>query len=182
MRIDSLFLQGHAPGRPLFGSCFCGGPNQELLASWGVDGNLSLWDSYAPGNIYSPMAILRSDSEYPIYAVDLSDHCIAVGGGSDGGFVGIPLYLYDFPSEMTTTTMCDDSSNVEKLADTFHPKNLDETKENDECKGEGNRKPESRKQSSLNTKEQSSPADKRIKTDQGLPFTGPSTDSDVGNK
>jgi hypothetical protein len=41
---------------------------------------------------------LKQDGEYPIYAVELSNDCIAVGGGSEGGFVGIPLYLYSLSS------------------------------------------------------------------------------------
>jgi len=83
--------------------------------SWGVDGRLCLWDSHSFGQIHSPMAILVDRSDYPIFAVDKLEivrkskangnvganengydiSCIAVAGGRDGGFLGIPVYLYD---------------------------------------------------------------------------------------
>ena len=74
--------------------------------SWGVDGSLCLWDSYSQGNINSPIAVLRNQDDYPVYAVATAtvkkktsvDIAIAVGGGSDGGFIGIPLFLYDVQS------------------------------------------------------------------------------------
>ena len=86
---------GHQVGRPLFGCCYCGGANEDLLLSWSIDGSLCLWDSYSEGNVNEPMAILRKEDSYPIYAVEMSKNgCIAVGGGADQSFVGIPLYLY----------------------------------------------------------------------------------------
>ena len=42
------------------------------------------------------MAVLKHDTEYPIYTVEVSDKCVAVGGGSDGGFIGVPLFLYSY--------------------------------------------------------------------------------------
>lgn len=95
-----MFFVGHEPGRPLFGSRFCG-ERENLLVSWGVDGRLCLWDSYLLGNVNSPLAILKYDSEYPIYAVELSQNYVAIGGGSEGGFVGVPLYLYSFQLPMS---------------------------------------------------------------------------------
>ena len=107
----SIYEGGHEAMRPVFGARFVGddvgGENKDsddddqsekLLASWGVDGRLCLWDSYALGNIYSPIAMLKNDPEYPIYAVDVSGRHVAVGGGSDGGFIGTPVYLFDIPS------------------------------------------------------------------------------------
>lgn len=93
---DAVMEGGHQLGRPLFGSRYCG-VNENLLISWCSDGSLCLWDSSAQGNIHSPIAILRSNADYPIYAVELSGDTIAVGGGTgDGGFVGTPFYLYTF--------------------------------------------------------------------------------------
>ena len=76
----------------------------DLLISWGVDGRLCLWDSYAQGNVYAPIAVLRKQVDYPIYAVVVGskpsttssrDVCIALGGGpSEGGFIGVPVHLY----------------------------------------------------------------------------------------
>lgn len=108
---------GHEPGRPLFGARYCGGENEELIVSWGVDGRLCLWDSRSAGQIHAPISTLVNRADYPIYAVDVFEQsrlrqmaickdpqekeesvrrtCIAVGGGRDGGFLGIPVYLYD---------------------------------------------------------------------------------------
>jgi len=117
---------GHMQGRPLFGVKYLGGDNQDLLLSWGIDGRVCLWESWSLGQIHEPLAILVSRSEYPIYAVDVIEEelsrsknlakteeagqddvaaralttRIAVGGGRDGGFIGIPVYLYD----VVTTT------------------------------------------------------------------------------
>lgn len=90
---------GHAAGRPLFGSRYCG-QGDNLLLSWGVDGQLCLWDSYVAGNVYAPLAILRTDDKYPVYAVEFSKNTIAVAGGSDGGFIGVPFYLYTLGEEV----------------------------------------------------------------------------------
>lgn len=84
---------GHQLGRPLFGSRYCG-KDENLIVSWSIDGSLCLWDSHSSGNVHAPIAVLKSDSEYPLYAVETSKDTIAVGGGSDGGFIGVPLYLY----------------------------------------------------------------------------------------
>ena len=89
---------GHQAGRPLFGSRFCG-ENDELLVSWGVDGKLCVWGSHSQGNVYRPIANLKDDSKYPIYALDISSSNVAIGGGSDGGFIGTPLFLAKFPEK-----------------------------------------------------------------------------------
>ena len=50
------------------------------------------------------MSILLSKSDYPIYAVDMMQSnttnaaneksYLSVGGGRDGGFLGVPMYVY----------------------------------------------------------------------------------------
>jgi WD40 repeat protein len=109
---------GHKPRRPLFGAHYL--ENDELLISWGSDGRLCLWDSRSQDEeIDFPLSILldnhgNSGTDYPIYAVSITrkmnttkgesgeddDHnqmlMIAIaGGGTDGGFLGIPVYLQD---------------------------------------------------------------------------------------
>mmetsp|Transcript_23668 Transcript_23668/g.42338 ORF Transcript_23668/g.42338 Transcript_23668/m.42338 type:complete len:401 (-) Transcript_23668:142-1344(-) len=106
----SVLEGGHDIGRPLFGAKYCGGENQELLMTWGVDGKVCVWDSFSVGEVLSPLCTLISHSDYPIYALDIvTDNGenskaqagemqkvhIAVGGGSEGGFLGLPAYLYD---------------------------------------------------------------------------------------
>mmetsp|Transcript_22349 Transcript_22349/g.33453 ORF Transcript_22349/g.33453 Transcript_22349/m.33453 type:complete len:1059 (+) Transcript_22349:74-3250(+) len=104
---------GHTERRPLYGAKFCGGEDQNLLLTWGVDGSLCLWDSYADGQIGAPLAVLLSNSSYPIYAVDVLEssrtrsnisNCIAVGGGREAGFLGMPLSLYNFGKLEADTT------------------------------------------------------------------------------
>ena len=77
--------------------------------TWGVDGKVCVWDSFSVGEVLSPLCTLISHSDYPIYALDVTDKGenskaqagemqkvhIAVGGGSEGGFLGLPAYLYD---------------------------------------------------------------------------------------
>jgi len=96
----AIFEGGHQKGRPLFGSRYCG-EDENLLLSWGVDGKICLWYAQATGNIYDPIVILRDDGKYPIYDVDVSasEQNVVVGGGSDGGFIGVPLYFYDIPPQ-----------------------------------------------------------------------------------
>ncbi|KAL7542476.1 hypothetical protein ACHAXR_011797 [Thalassiosira sp. AJA248-18] len=105
----SVLEGGHDIGRPLFGAKYCGGENEELLMTWGVDGRVCVWDSFSVGEVLSPLCTLISHSNYPIYALDITDNernsngeandvqknHIAVGGGADGGFLGVPAYLYD---------------------------------------------------------------------------------------
>ena len=68
---------------------------QDLIVSWGVDGRLCLWDSHSHGQIHAPISTLISRRDYPIYAVDISHSVLAVGGGRDSGFLGVPLYLFN---------------------------------------------------------------------------------------
>ncbi len=83
---------------------------QDLLLTWGVDGKVCLWDSYSTGKVHSPLCTLISQPNYPVYALDLSvggtsvkdsaeqgRHILhmAIAGGADGGFCGVPVYLYD---------------------------------------------------------------------------------------
>lgn len=96
---QAVFVGGHKLGQPLFGAAYCG-KNDDLLLSWGSDGRLCLWESNCEGEIESPISILVDDPDYPIYAVSLGTHCVAVaGGGNDGGFLGIPVKLHDLKEE-----------------------------------------------------------------------------------
>jgi hypothetical protein len=85
---------------------------QDLLLSWGVDGKLCLWDSLSQGQIGAPICVLVSNESYPIYAVDVFEELasqekvrdgttakkstIGVAGGNEGGFIGVPVSLYNF--------------------------------------------------------------------------------------
>jgi WD40 repeat protein len=96
---------GHQAGRPLFGTAYCGA-NDELLVSWGVDGRVCLWDSRSADEIQAPVAVLLHKEDYPIYAVNLyhtqennSAYLAVGGGGSQGGFLGVPVYLYNVPGK-----------------------------------------------------------------------------------
>jgi hypothetical protein len=96
---------GHQAGRPLFGTAYCG-TNDELLLSWGVDGRLCLWDSRSVDEIQAPLAVLLHKEDYPIYAVnvyhaqqDNSTRLAVGGGGTQGGFLGLPVYLYNVPGQ-----------------------------------------------------------------------------------
>jgi len=88
---------GHEIGRPLFGTKYMGA---NLLLSWGVDGRLCLWDRKCVRELEAPIAILLHKADHPIYAVDGRPGTIALGGGgSEGGFMGIPLYLYGYSTD-----------------------------------------------------------------------------------
>ena len=87
-----------------------------MLLTWGVDGKVCVWDSYSVEEVHSPLFTLVSHSNYPIYSLDITEtrtpdgtsssdeqagdgannklH-IALGGGTEGGFLGMPVYLYD---------------------------------------------------------------------------------------
>jgi len=95
---------GHDPNRPLFGALYCGGNNEDLIMSWGVDGKLCLWDSHSRGEVHKPLDVLLTKKNYPFYGVEVKEYTnvpespiarIAVVGGTDGGFIGVPVYLYD---------------------------------------------------------------------------------------
>lgn len=99
---------GHQSGRPLFGARYLGGPNEDLLLSWGIDGKLCLWDSLSTGQIGAPICELVSKADYPIFAVDRHESIteskerkssICIAGGNEGGFIGMPCYLYNYSSE-----------------------------------------------------------------------------------
>lgn len=51
----------------------------------------------------APMAILKQDGQYPIYAVDVHQEkeVFAVAGGMDCGFIGTLLYLYNYKQQQT---------------------------------------------------------------------------------
>ena len=108
---------GHEPGRPLFGAQYCGVTEEDLVISWGVDGRLCLWDSHSKGNIHAPISTLISKNDYPIYAVDISSSDtqdpeilsrIGVGGGTDGGFLGIPAFMYDVTQDKRRIDMAEE--------------------------------------------------------------------------
>ena len=63
------------------------------------------------GDISNPLCTLVSHTNYPIYALDITAEenvdsasqgsgsgktkiHIAIGGGTDGGFLGVPAYMY----------------------------------------------------------------------------------------
>ena len=59
-----------------------------------------MWYSNSRGNIYDPVAVLKDDTDYPIYALDISqsERNVVVGGGSgESGFIGTPIHLYNIP-------------------------------------------------------------------------------------
>ncbi len=76
--------------------------SKSLLLSWGVDGKVCLWDSYCRGQVGEPLCVLVSKPDYPIYAVDVVEgklgqkSTIGVAGGTDGGFIGLPIFFYDY--------------------------------------------------------------------------------------
>jgi hypothetical protein len=75
-----------------------------------VDGKLCLWGSHSQGNIYAPIANLKEDPDYPVYALDISKNNVAIGGGSNGGFIGIPLYLANLPAVQKSEEPADEHS------------------------------------------------------------------------
>jgi hypothetical protein len=114
---QAVLQGGHEVGRPLFGIQYCGFDNEDLLLSWGVDGRLCLWDSRAK-EYSAPLAVLVSLPDYPIFSVDVMNQAmphgdkgnttisarvaehntlirIAIAGGRESGFVGMPFYLYN---------------------------------------------------------------------------------------
>ena len=100
---------GHAPGRPIFGVKYFAGPNEVLLLSWGVDGKVCVWDRSSEGEIHEPITTLLAKADYPIYACDITETTedelvsrIAIGGGNDGGFLGVPAFLYDVKKATAT--------------------------------------------------------------------------------
>ena len=93
---------GHAPGRPIFGVKNFAGPNEYLLLSWGVDGKVCVWDRSSVGEIHEPITTLVAKADYPIYACDVTENTeeglvsrIAIGGGNEGSFFGVPAFIYD---------------------------------------------------------------------------------------
>jgi hypothetical protein len=63
---------------------------------------LCLWDSRSVDEIQAPLAVLVHKGGSPIYAVnvyhaqqDNSTRLTVGGGGTHGGFVGLPVYLYN---------------------------------------------------------------------------------------
>lgn len=86
-------------GRQFFGAKYCCGKNEDLLLTWGIDGEVSVWDSYSVGEVMSPICTLISNTDYPIFALDATQtgekRSIAIGGGKEGGFLGVAAYLYD---------------------------------------------------------------------------------------
>jgi len=108
-RCVAVMEGGHVSGRPLYGATYAG-QNEDLLLSYGVDGRLCLWDSRATGQVASPVSVLRDVPDYPIYSVVVKPGgppwgdqappmCrVAVGGGNEAGFLGVPLHVYDVVS------------------------------------------------------------------------------------
>ena len=101
---------GHEVGRAVFGAIFVQDSDSyssnQFLISWGVDGKICAWDSTMSGHVTTPLITLVDRPEYPAYAVDISYKGkisengevklhLSIGGGSGGGFIGVPAYLYD---------------------------------------------------------------------------------------
>jgi hypothetical protein len=127
----AIFEGGHQLGRPLFGSRYCGGPDENLLVSWGVDGKLCMWYSNSYGNIYDPVATLKNDTDYPIYAVEISQserNVVVCGGNGESGFIGTPIHLYNIPpveaaiqtekEEADSSTSSDSDNDINELTTT----------------------------------------------------------------
>jgi WD40 repeat protein len=116
---NSVLQGGHEPNRPLFGSVYCG-LNEDLLLSWGVDGRLCVWDSKTKEEeIEAPLSVILHKPDYPIYAVAHRQNRIAIGGGSEGGFVGVPVFLYILETKSdeqtgtkATTGSCADENEI----------------------------------------------------------------------
>lgn len=87
----------------VFGTRYLGTKNPEesdpLLLSWGADGRLSLWDAQVISEeIDAPIATLVNIADYPIFGVDFHEstsRLAVVGGAGDGGFIGIPVIIFD---------------------------------------------------------------------------------------
>lgn len=95
---SAVFDGGHDVGRPLFGASYIAG--DELLVSWGSDGRLCLWDAKANTEVHEPLRVLLYKPDYPIYAVNVRpERMVVAGGGSESGFIGIPMYIYDLVEE-----------------------------------------------------------------------------------
>jgi hypothetical protein len=160
-----VVFAGHELGRPLFGSRFCG-EREDLLISWGVDGRLCLWDSYLLGNVNAPIAVLKHDSEYPIYAVELSKNCVAVGGGSEGGFIGVPLHLYSF---LSSKSEGEEQIRIEELVEECTSR-IDSTKNDDSGSTKDNPNPPDQKDGNSKLSEAKTennpPPDKKLKTEE----------------
>lgn len=84
-------------GKTIFGTCYWGeeGKEQDLLLSWGADGRVCVWDSFSQEEVDAPIGAMVHKSGFPIFAAGIATTGLAIGGGSgDGGFIGIPVYLY----------------------------------------------------------------------------------------
>ena len=107
-------ILGGGHDRTVYGMLYCGktteNGNQEqdaLLLSWGGDGRVVLWDAKATGEVDVPIATLFNNPDYPVYGLDFDErsrYLALVGGSGDGGFIGIPVRLYDvFPESRLKT-------------------------------------------------------------------------------
>jgi len=105
-------LQGGHSGKTIFGAKYINHlelSNEPYLISWGADGRLCAWNANCEGEYTCPLAILRDDSSYPIFAVDVTNKDgtelleketsskiqVAFGGGSEVSFIGNPLHMID---------------------------------------------------------------------------------------
>jgi len=89
--VRAILQGGHTPSRPIFGAKFI----KRFIISWGVDGKICLWDGIAFGDVLAPVGYVAKKEDYPFYACDVFQEKIAAAGGSDGGFIGNPMYLFD---------------------------------------------------------------------------------------
>ena len=108
----AVFAGGH--DRTVFGTRYFGNTasttegKDPFLISWGVDGRIALWDAQAVDELDAPIATLQNDPEYPVFNLDYhadSRQIAVVGGAGDGGFIGIPTFIFDLEkSEPKSTT------------------------------------------------------------------------------
>lgn len=72
-----------------------------------MDGTLCVWNSFSQGQIGAPLSVLLAIKDYPIFAVDVLENSsslsskrkrnvVVIAGGRESGFLGVPLYFYDF--------------------------------------------------------------------------------------
>ncbi len=66
------------------------------------------WDSYSSVENETLLCTLITHDNYPIYTLDTTNknaatNHIALGGGSDVGFFGVPAYVYDVFRDVNAT-------------------------------------------------------------------------------
>ena len=126
-RTSCRAVLGGGHDRTVFGMRYCGNPDEAgtepWLVSWGADGRLALWEALVDGEVDAPIATLVNRPEYPIFGLDFDErtrHMALVGGDGDGGFIGIPVKLFDVHPEARekTPNVLDESKGKSYTQDT----------------------------------------------------------------